>query len=162
MSYWVTNVESIASIILTPLAILGIGWWVNTTIRKKNQSDSIVVDHLQQLQKEIHRLTVEAIDAPDVNTCTSKLRVLSNEIHHLTELHALLVGNNVKIRQKFFTDLNNILIELKILLTDDIKLTKGNRVNRVLARQYSNQLREKTLENILYICAVQNFKKIKR
>ena len=111
MNNWVNYVEGIGSIFLTPLAIIGIGWWVNTTIRKKNQSDSIVVDHLQQLQKEIHRLTVEAIDASDVKTCTSKLRILSNEIPHLYELYALLVGENEKNRQRL-TDAPNTPLSL--------------------------------------------------
>ncbi len=151
MNEIIDSFETLGSIVLTPLAIVGVGYWVNTVIRKKSQSDSIVVSNLQDLQKEINGLILNSINTPDVETRTVYLRRLSNEILHFVELHALLVGE--KDKEKLESDLRQFVFDLKVMLS------KSSPTNEELAkaRNFGNRLRTSILKYSLNICDKQNY-----
>ena len=61
-----SNISTIIQLLITPLTIVGVGYWVNMTVRKKSQRSSIVVDYLQALQAKIHKFIDDAINAENL------------------------------------------------------------------------------------------------
>ena len=141
--------QSLGPALITSTAIALVGWWVNTTVRKKSQKGSIVISHLQERQKEIHRLIQGAVDADEFSACTAKLRGLSNEIGHLSDLHDQVRKNNSK-GKKIMDNLEGVFFDLKENLT-----TTGILVceeERERARQTGNRLRREVLKVMFGIC----------
>lgn len=144
-SFWL----SIIPALITASAIVGVGWWVNTAIRKKNKKDNILVNHLQGLQKEIYQFIKEAVDADRLEVCTTKLRGLSNEIQHLTDLYEQLCINESKKKQAK-QNLEDAFFDLKRNLTTTGNIARGE--DREHARQKGNQLREVVLKVMFDAC----------
>ena len=143
--------ESVIKVLLTPIAIIIVGYWVNTTIRKKNQRESVIVDYLQGIQKEIHRNLLEAIDEQNIKICTLKLRRLSNEILHLLEVYGQLVKVPEEEKNKRLNEMLPLFYDIKRNLTG-IEVTEERRER---ARYCGNQLRGKTLNMVFHICESQ-------
>lgn len=129
--------------LITPITIIGVGYWVNITIRKKTQRSSIVVDYLQALQAKIHRLIDDAVNAEDLEQCTENLRSLSNEVNHLIELYEFLNDNKRNNVQKY-QRLKAVLFDVKKYLTASGHKAEGEDLER--ARQSSNELRRIVLD----------------
>ena len=138
-----------APALTTSIAIVLVGWWVNTTVRKKSQKGSIVISHLQERQKEIHQLVEEAVNAKEFTTCLKKLRGLSNEISHLSDLHEQLCKKDDKERE-IMDELENVFINLKKNLTSGgVPVCEEERER---ARQIGNQLRLGSLKVMFGVC----------
>ena len=133
--------------LLTPLAIIGVGIWVNTAIRKKGRRDSVLVDHLRELQKEISQLIRKSIDTEDFSDCTACLRRLANDIQHLTDLRQDLMENSSS-NQQVLDETLNLYIQLKKHLTNSGTVTEDNEY----ARLCGNNLRMKILKLIVSTC----------
>ena len=139
--------------LLTPVVIVVATIWVNTTIRRKSKSDSVLVDYVQQVRKDIDQLVRDVFDANDRHERTLKLRALSNELCHLQELQDHL-GNTKESRLEIdrvflsYFDLKRALTE-----TDPIAID-----NRELANKFGNSVRLSTLKVIFSICEAKNNK----
>ncbi len=131
---------------ITAAAILGVGYWVNTTIRRRNHRDVLVFSYLQEVTRQIHKLTTEAVDAHSLEDCTLALRRLSNEVQHLLDLHSQFTVNSTS-PQKL---LDTLVLELKWYLTESG--TPVEEENREVARQAGYRLRNEVLQIVLCIC----------
>lgn len=149
MNAYVDFLLSLVPAFITSAAILFVGLWVNTTVRKKTQKDSILVSHLQERQRDIHQFIKKAVDAEEFDKCTANLRRLSNETQHLIDLHEQMCTDKNEKKQ-IIRDLEGTLFELKKILT-----ATGNAVgeeDRERARQTGNQLRKKVLRVMFDVC----------
>ena len=132
--------------LITAVTILGVGLWVNTTIRKKNHKEALIFNYLQEVARQIQRLTAEAVDAETLNTSTLKIRHLSNEIQHLMDLHSQFAPSSTSPR----LILIDHILELKWHLTESGGTVEE--AKRVRARQTGNKLRTEVLHAVLTIC----------
>lgn len=141
--------ERLASIspLLTPVAIVGVGIWVNTTIRKRNHKTAFIANYLQDLRRQIHNLISDAVDAETLNSCTVTLRALSNEITHLIDLSRQLAKESANHHQDI---LQGLIFEMKRYLTDPG--SEAHEEHREYARQAGNKLRSEVLQVVMNIC----------
>ena len=109
----------------------------------------VLVSYLQDLQRRIHGFVEEAIDAPELDVCTSNLRSLSNEIHHLGELIMEMTAG-VSDREERRNRLISVMFELKQTLTSTGAVAEDEARER--ARQVGNRLRKHVLETLFVIC----------
>ena len=135
--------------IITAVAIVIVGVWVNTTIRRKSQRDTVLVSYLVEQQKKINELIESSLSAKEINTCTSYLRGLSNEIHHLAELSNFLSPHKTKSELKI-QRLKIMAFEFKQHLTESGGIATADTLER--ARQSGNQLRQFVLETHFSLC----------
>lgn len=131
---------------ITSLAILGAAYWVNTTIRRKNHKDALVYGYLQELIRQIHKLTSDAVDARTSECCTLTLRRLSNEVQHLIDLHDQFAAQSTNPGKV----LDVLVFELKWFLTESG--TRAEEERRQCAQQAGNRLRNEVLQIVLTIC----------
>ena len=145
------NWLAILQIVATPLAILGLGFWVNTTIRRKSQKNSIIVSYLQGLQSKIHNLIDESISTDNSHKCTKVLRSLSNEIEHLIDLYEHFNKSSEgvqpihRLKEKLFGMKNHLTGSGDNAIEEDIER----------ARQSSNELKQEVLDLMLRMCELQ-------
>ncbi len=146
MSNWESWLLALIPSAMTSLAILGVGYWVNTTIRKKNHRDALVYGYLQELIRQIQKLTTDAVDARTLECCTLSLRRLSNEVQHLIDLHDQFAAQSTNPRKV----LDVFVFELKWFLTESGTPAEDER--RECAQQAVNKLRNEVLQVVLTIC----------
>ena len=148
-----SNIFTIIQLLITPLTIVGVGYWVNITVRKKSQRSSIVIDYLQALQAKIHKFIDDAINAENLEQCTENLRSLSNEVSHLIELYTYLNEGKQNNVQKHLR-LKSVLFDVKKYLTASGCKAEGENLER--ARQSSNELRRIIFDIVVSTCELQN------
>jgi len=132
--------------IITSLSIIGVGYWVNETIRRKNQRDAVLVNYLQELQRHMHKLIHSAIETDDFNECTASLRSLSNEIRHFSDLQTYSEEKSEHNED----DLMCLYFLFKKYLTDTGSSPEEEA--REQARTIGNNLKEGMLKAIFAIC----------
>lgn len=128
------------------LAILGVGIWVNTTIRKRNHRDVLIFGYLQEVTRQIHKFVTESVDADRLDDCTVALRRLFNEVHHLIDVHDQYASSSPSPREL----LTASLLGLKWHLTQS-----GDPLNeedREQARQVGHRLRNEVLRIVVRMC----------
>ena len=146
MTNWESWLLALIPPAITSLAILGVGYWVNTTIRMKNHRDALVYAYLQELIRQIHKLTTDAVDARTLECCTLALRRLSNEVQHLIDLQDQFAAQSINPRKV----LDVLVFELKWFLTESG--TRAEEESRECAQQAGNRLRNEVLQIVLTIC----------
>ena len=132
--------------IITSMAIIGVGYWVNETIRRKSQKDTVLVNYLQDIQRNIHKYIYSAIETNDFNQRTTELRNLSNEIKHFTDLQLFIEQKNKHNVDK----LKGLCFKFKSSLTETGD--SPNEEDLAKARLIANELKKDLLESIVDIC----------
>ncbi len=141
-----------ASILIPPLisaaALVGVGYWIHTTIRRKSQRDLILVNYLQDIQRKIHEHVDSAVEASSLEKCTNHIRSLSNEVHHFDQLPF----RHIALQSSLGTDdkLLPLVFQFKEKLTGSgVEIDEAVREQ---SRQIGRDIKVKLLENIFEIC----------
>ena len=144
-----TLLLTLAPPLITAITIVGVGYWVNTTIRRKTQRDTVLVNYLLEQQRKINELIDSALSARELEACTLDLRSLSNEIHHVYELSNFFALCQTQSEERI-NRLNSLVVEFKHHLTASGEVAEEEPRER--ARQTGNRLRKLVLETHFALC----------
>ena len=103
--------------LLMPAAAVGVGAWINTTLRRRAELDRISVSYMSSLNERIEALVDASVNKTKKEKVLSVLRRLGNEI-------AWLLAVEVEVQQAHSEQscrLINEYLELKTSLTDDLR-----------------------------------------
>ena len=112
--------------LMTSLTFVGVAWWVNTEIRKKQDASSLIGASLEEIQRVVRRTIADVFEAETEAKCTALLRVLTNEVTHLQTLYESLAhqrdaGGRTKAAETgeaAVRDVNLAVLQLKGKMTD--------------------------------------------
>ncbi len=66
-----------------PATTIGVGWWINTTLRHRAELDRVALDYLSAVNKRINGLVAESLKELDHERLLPVLRQLGDEIYWL-------------------------------------------------------------------------------
>ncbi len=138
--------QTLAPPAITAFAIVCVGYWVNTTIRRKSQRDAVLINYLQEIQRNIHQYICSAVETDNEHKRVASLRSLSNEIYHFFDLPI----DNVKKSHQRKIQMNGLYFKFKSSLTDIID--SPNEQSKEQARTIGNSLKQNLLVAIFEIC----------
>ena len=112
--------------LMTSLTFVGVAWWVNTEIRKKQEASSLIGASLEEIQRVVRRTIADLFEAETEEKCTELLKVLNNEVTHLQTLYESLARQRnqggrkgvAETGEEAVTDVKLAVLQLKVKMTD--------------------------------------------
>lgn len=99
-----------------PATTIGVGWWINTTLRHRAELDRVALDYLSGINRRINELIVEALRELEREQLLPALRQLGDEVYWLL---GILEKVRPDLHQRLRVGVWDNYLGLKMYLTDD-------------------------------------------
>lgn len=107
---------ALPSSLTIPATTIGVGWWINTALRRRAELDRVAVDYLSGVNRRINELIAESLRELESVRLLPALRQLGDEVYWLL---GILEKVRPDLHQRLRVGVWDGYLGLKMYLTDD-------------------------------------------